>query len=544
MRRSPCRLSRPDPRPAPGEDPGRRSATRWLLAAILVALPGSAHADLLRRVLDAEPGAGGSGAGPAGSAQDSDLVEWAGQPTQITLPALLRLAVQQAPALATAKLDIAIAEAQVAETWARRDWTMGAQATYAHSGSTVFSGIVLDSTTQAALTADVSRLLPTGGRIGLHVDTNYSSTQGSLLGAGGSTYWTNDVTGSITQPLLKGRGEQLFDATERRATLTRDITVLSRRLSALNTIQAVISAYWDLVLAQQQVAITEQSLDLARERLRVTEIQVRGGKVADAEVPAVQQIIATREEDVLNGELLVLDRSLALRRAVGMPIGKGELGLRVSTELDLTASKLDLGDLVERAYTASPELAQLGTQDKQATIDIEVTRNGLLPQLDLALSGGPRGTDTSFGSASKDLVELKAYQVQGSLTFSRSLHQYDVKARDQELRLGREKLRVNAFDVRAQIAQAMAQAVAQIELAKRRVVLSQRAIALAKENIRIETDRFSLGRSTNFDVLNRLEEQRQAELRRVQALIDWHKAETVVQALTGDLLPAFGVTVE
>ena len=82
------------------------------------------------------------------------------------------------------------------------------------------------------------------------------------------------------------------------------------------------------------------------------------------------------------------------------------------------------------------------------------------------------------------------------------------------------------------------------ELAKRRVVLSQRAIDLAVENIRIETDRFNLGKSTNFDVLNRLEEQRQAELRKAQALIDWHKAETVVQTLTGDLLPAFGLTVD
>ena len=104
------------------------------------------------------------------------------------------------------------------------------------------------------------------------------------------------------------------------------------------------------------------------------------------------------------------------------------------------------------------------------------------------------------------------------------LNRDGVRGRSRELRAGREKLRVNATDVRAQIAQAMSRAVAQIELAKRRVVLSQRAIDLANENIRIETDRFNLGKSTNFDVLNRHEELRQAELRKAQALIDWHKA--------------------
>ena len=29
-----------------------------------------------------------------------------------------------------------------------------------------------------------------------------------------------------------------------------------------------------------------------------------------------------------------------------------------------------------------------------------------------------------------------------------------------------------------------------------------------------------------------------------KAMIDWHKAESVVLSLTGDLLPAYGITVE
>jgi len=113
-----------------------------------------------------------------------------------------------------------------------------------------------------------------------------------------------------------------------------------------------------------------------------------------------------------------------------------------------------------------------------------------------------------------------------------------------EQREGRRRLEVTAFDLRAQIAQTMARSVAQLELARRRVALTQRAIDLANENIKIETDRFNLGKSTNFDVLGRQEELRQAELRRTQALIDWHKAETVVLALTGDILPTFGIAVD
>jgi len=515
---------------------------RWKLVLTMVAVPALAHADLLRVALDGDAGGGtGSGAAAPPSEQANDLRSWAGDPKATSLPELIQFAMQHAPALASAKLDIAVAEAQIAETWARRDWRLGAQVQYSRAGASSFSGVPVEDSIQGYGEIDIGRMLPTGGTIGLKAESSYSKA--SILG-GTQKNWTDNVSITLNQPLLKGYGPTLYNAQERRATLTRDAAVLGRRLSALNTIEAVVSAYWDLVLAEQQVAITEQSLALARERLRVTEIQVKGGKVADAEVPAVQQIIATREEDVLNGELAVLDRSIALRRAVGLPIGAGEMGLRVTTELGAKDTALNLADLVQRTFDAAPQLAQLDKNEQAATIDVEVNDNGLLPQLDLALQAGPNGQDRLFGGSWRDTAKFESYQVAGTLTFSQTLHKYDVKYRSRELRSVREKVRVNAADVRAQLAQGMAQAVAQIEVAKRRLVLSERAIELAKANIRIETDRFNLGRSTNFDVLNRLEEQRQAELRRAQALIDWHKAETVVQTLTGDLLPAFGVSVD
>jgi outer membrane protein len=288
---------------------------RWMIVSILVALPAYAQADLLMHALDGQtPGGTGSGSA-APTSQENDLVTWAGEAKPITLPELLQLAIRQAPALASAKLDIAVAEAQIAETWARHDWTVGAQVNFSRTGSSVFSGIELQAQTNASASVDIGRVLPTGGTIDLKVDTNYAHADAAPPIFPESTYWTSDIVGSITQPLLKGYGSDLYNAQERRATLTRDVAVLARRLAALNTIEAVVSAYWDLVLAEQQVAITEQSLALARERLRVTEIQVKGGKVADAEVPAVQQIIATREEDVLNGELTAIARSRCAARS-------------------------------------------------------------------------------------------------------------------------------------------------------------------------------------------------------------------------------------
>jgi outer membrane protein len=501
----------------------------------LVMTSGVARADLVTRALDE------AGAGPTTASVENNLLSWAGPVRQTSLPDLLQVAVRTAPQLQIAKLDIAIAEAQIQQTWSRRDWLLTAEARGAWSGSGVVAGVAEGSSRQFSATIDITRMIPTGGTVGLHAGTAYQKTESTMFT---TKFWTDDIGITLTQPLLRNFGTSIYNANEQRARIGRDVAVLGRRAAALTKVQEVISAYWDLVLAQRQVAITEQSLSLARERLRITEIGANGGKIAKAEIPAVQQIIATREEEVLGGELGVLERSILLRRAVGMEITAGELGLRVATELETKDQGWTIGPMLERAYASSPELAQLSKQEAGSTIEIDVTENGLLPRLDLALQFGPQGTDTTFTGAGKNLVKFSELQAQGSLIFQQSLHRDDVKGRSKELRAGREKLRVNANDVKLQIAQTMAQAIAQIELAKRRVVLSQRAIDLAIENIRIETDRFNLGKATNFDVLNRLEEQRQAELRKAQAMIDWHKAETVVQALTGDLLPAFGISVE
>ncbi|HEY5923182.1 MAG TPA: TolC family protein [Kofleriaceae bacterium] len=502
----------------------------------LVMSSGVARADLVSRALDETA----PSAAPAASV-DNNLLTWAGPVRQTSLPDLLQIAVRTAPALLTAKLDIEIAQAQIQQTWSRRDWLLTAEVSGSFSQSGLVAGVALGSSYRFATTVDITRMIPTGGTIGLHAGTAYTKTESAAFD---SKFWTDDVGITFTQPLLRGRGTFIYNANEQRAKLSRDAAVLGRRAVALSTVQQIVSAYWDLVLAQRQVAITEQSLTLARERLRITELGAQGGKIAKAEIPAVQQIIATREEEVLGGELNVLDRSIALRRAVGMEITAGELGLRVATELETSDKGWAVGPMLEKAYLASPELAQLGKQADGTTIEIEVTENGLLPRLDVALSLGPIGTDATFSGAGKNLVKFGELAGQGVLTFQQALHRDDVKGRSKELRAVREKVRVNAQDVKLQIAQTMARAIAQIELAKRRVVLSQRAIDLAIENIRIETDRFNLGKATNFDVLNRLEEQRQAELRKAQAMIDWHKAETVVQALTGELLPAFGISVE
>src|SRR5262245_2220415 len=158
------------------------------LFALLAMVPSRGDADVLRLMFAAADDQAGGTPPPQ---QSPNLTSWAGEARATTLPELLQISVRQSPALQSAKLDIAIAEARIQQTWARNDWLIGAKV----SGSEriVGTGRSFDGT------ADLTRALPTGGTVNLHVDSQYND---DLTGKRS----IHSVAGSITQPLLRGRG--------------------------------------------------------------------------------------------------------------------------------------------------------------------------------------------------------------------------------------------------------------------------------------------------------------------------------------------------
>src|SRR5690606_10497871 len=149
---------------------------RFVLCSVL-ATTGVARADLLTRTLDgalpaAQPAAG------APSTTD-DLLAWAGPARLTSLPELLEIAVRQAPALQGAQIDIAIAQAQIEQTWARHDWQLGGQVSGSWSEAGLLSGVAVSDTKRFSIGAQLSRGLSTGGRIGVAASTAYFKTESS-----------------------------------------------------------------------------------------------------------------------------------------------------------------------------------------------------------------------------------------------------------------------------------------------------------------------------------------------------------------------------
>jgi outer membrane protein len=486
--------------------------------------------------LAAQDAGGGSGA-PAKPAPPPMLADVAGTAKPMGLPELLQETIATSPSLALASIDIEVARANIDAASAWTDWGLQIQA----SGSSRKAGGAFSRTDSGGLSVDLSRRISTGGTVALHADTGYTRQDISFMGAGGETRsLDSSVTIGIVQPLMRGRGNIDIEANQRIVRKQLDAAQIAEQAAAIQVVQTVVASYLDLIAAERDLEIRRGSLELAQERLKVTMAGIDKGGVAKAETIPVEQAIATREESVLAGELVILDTSLSLRRSVGMAIAPGDMLLSSTVDLAIPAKTWNQQALVDAAIATSPDMARLAALAEGATIQVEATENGLLPSLDLSATLGPTfivedptGTrDTSTG-----------YTGALTLTYQQALGKTAAKAAVRVAKAQRETIRVNSEDLRKQIVSAVAVAVAAIQVAERRYTIAVRAVDLAEQNLVVEQARLGLGKSRNVDVLQRQDELRAAQLSAARAIIDWHRADAVIAGLTGEILTRYGITI-
>ncbi|MCP4446036.1 MAG: TolC family protein [Myxococcales bacterium] len=473
---------------------------------------------------------------PSGLAEDAT-------PETLQLSEVLAVVVQSSPTLATAQINQSIANAQVLQTAGIDDILLQANGTYAYQSDESVDGNVTGSDKSSRVAADVtmSKLLSTGGTLSLHANTTRQAATLSFNDTELTEYKTQ-LSAQFSQPLLRGRGNAVTHATQRQAKHNLGAVALELQASARNEVQRVIEAYWEVVWAHKDLAIRKSSLGLAIERRRLTDSSVKLGSAPRTALLEVDQIMATNEEDILLAEQRVTERSLELRRLAGLEIGPGHLDFTTEEQLNVTPSTFDVNTVLTAALAASPELAALSKRGKSARIAILVARNTNKDKLDVSLSAGPLGTDDQLGGSLAGVATLKGYFVGAGINYERSIGNNAANGRTIEARERRLQLRVNERELRAEIAVSVSRAVQSANIAKKRMALSQRAIELSEMNIEAERRRFESGKATNFDVLQRQEEQKQARLRYARAEVDYLRATIAIQALRGELLSGYGIS--
>ena len=495
----------------------------------------SAHADLLSRALGDGRRCGRRRRRAA--APPTISLAWAGPAQPTTLPDLLAArGAARAGAGERAARHRDRRGADRADLRARR-LARSARSVGSWSRSGFFGGLAIDRATAFSAPATCSRMFSDRRHAHLHAGIELPRRPTSIDPARRRDNWTDDVSRRVLAAAAPRARPLAYDAHERRATLSRDVS------------RARAPARRDPDRADDRLGVLgprarrapgrdhrRQSLDLAKERLRITLIGNEGGKIPRSEIPPCSRSsrparrtcsAASSASSIARSRCAA--RSAADRRGRARPAGRDRARDRATTA--------DLGN-AHRARVRGEPRARAARQAGRGRDDRHRGHRERPPAAARRRAHArPDGRPTRRSAGAEEPREAQVDRGRRHAHVPARLRPETCAAGARELRDGRGSSRSTRSTSRADRADDGARGRAdRAREAPRRA--RQRAIDLANENIQIETDRFNLGKSTNFDVLNRQEELRQAELRKAQAMIDWHKAEAGVQALTGDILPA------
>ena len=379
-------------------------------------------------------------------------------------------------------------------------------------------------------------------------------------------YTTGSLGLNVTQPLLQGFGTAVNRRFITIAGNNVRITDYVFRQQIIDTLSSVIRLYWDLVSLEEDVSVKRRSFALAQKLYEDNKTQVEVGTLAPIEVKRAMAEVARGRQDIINAESLLLQQELILKNVLTR---RGTLDALVSDARIVPTDHIAIpaqeavrpvADLVSEAFRNRPDLSQAHLQIENSRISLKGSRNALLPELDLV--GNLQNNALAGQATTNPGVTPDPALIGGPGTFlsqiaSRSFPNYSIglqlnipiRNRTAQADVIRDELQLRQSQVREQ--QLENQVRLEVENAQLIMARSRAAYdaavetrQLQEEALEAEQERYGVGASTTYVVIQYQRDLAQARSTEVVTAGNYAKSKAALDRATGETLINNNVAVE
>jgi outer membrane protein TolC len=374
------------------------------------------------------------------------------------------------------------------------------------------------------------------------------------------------LSATFVQPLLRGFGPAMnrrFIRIARNNVETSDLLFLQQLIA---TVYGTVRLYEDLVSLGEDVKVKEETLALAERLYRDNRSQVEHGTLAAVELTRAQASVASARGDLAYARGYFAQQELILktyltRRGTADPAVRSAR-IETTTPLDVPALEpvRPTEDYVGEALRKRPELGQARLQIANSHIALRGSRNELLPELDFVASGqntslagqrnpfaGPTalppapGTIGGFGTNLEQIFSGR-YPTY-SLGFQLSL---PLRNRIAQADVARDEIQIRQWDIRRQQLENQIRLEVEadvVALAQARAALDAaiEARILQEQSVRIELEKYAVGLSTTFLVIQYQTFLSQARSTEVATRNVYVKARAALERATGTIVEDHGI---
>ena len=293
-----------------------------------------------------------------------------------------------------------------------------------------------------------------------------------------------------------------------------------------------VSSVFFGILSQERLV---SALQFSRETLEQHLARVDALVAARKAAPVDRMRTEVRLADV--AQKLVRERNiLAVMRRVlvnflAVQCSADSLSLRGNLEMDLEAAIPDAGTTVAKAFERRPDyLSVRAALQSQARL-VDAARAAYWPSVSLLASYGGRwaaGTVTGTGDNPDDIGRIGL--VVGIPLFEGGRIGATVRAQSAELAAARERLRKFEMQIRLDVETALLG----LQSSRERIEAMKKAVDQARESLRIEQQKYELGKGAIVDVLDAQAALLESETNYYRALADFHAAWAQLRLAAGN----------
>ena len=424
----------------------------------------------------------------------------------------------------------------------------------------VTSTIQANASRDFAVDLGVRQNLPTGGEYAVSFNNSRSVSAGGPQTI--TPAYTPNVGFSFSQPLLRDFG---IDLNRRFITMARNTLGINHetfRSVLMNTAVDVEQAYLNLVYARRAVEVVKQSLFLARDQARITQIRIDVGASAPLDILQPRVTIATSEEQLIISVANVRSAEDQLRRLLNLDPAEWDRPIIPTDDVAYTPMTIDVADAVQRAFALRPELRQDRLVTDSARVQYLFSRNQTLPQLDLDLNYGLAGLAGSvlerdpatgqiiigeripYGRGLNQIAQAEFPSWSVGFNVGVPITNIGARAQARRAELNLRQSRLTEEQTRQEIAIEVRQAARDVDTAARTIVATRAARDAAERNVEAERRRYENGMTTNFQVLEVQQQLSDARVRELQALIGYNQAVARYHRAVGDVLEVRNISVD
>lgn len=395
-----------------------------------------------------------------------------------------------------------------------------------------------------------------------------------------STFYSPALTSSfnaqITQHLLQGFGWAVNGRYIAITKNNRRITDSSFRAQLLYTVDQIENIYWGLVGAYQDERAKEGALKQSTQLLSDDQKQLQIGTVAPLDVLNANAQVASDKQALITAKTKLEYQQLIIKQAIARNLDDPIFAAapviptdRVSL-METPEEEKPLQELVQDAYTNSPNVEQALLALKNQEITLKSVKNGLLPVLDVyafygaeGLGGsksplipcgvnpefgfdpcaGVPGLDIPYGSVLKNLVNSSGSNKGVGFNFTVPIRNRQAQAQADRAQLEYRQSQMRLQQLYVQLKMQVTNQIYALQNDRAQVQSAEASQQYAIQALDAEQKKYRLGASTSANVLSQTRQLETAQDNLIAAQTTYAVDRASLSQLVADTLQKYGINI-